>query len=159
MRAIGTLAGQLPEWICERVRSMDGELRPGAESADASRAQVESYGAMPGAQWRFYYADTLGMNAQPWHISGVERYHWWIVRLDPGCVFPLHVDTFDRNHKRRLWVPLTPPTPGHVFEINGAVFNDFVVGSVYEFDDRNLEHGAANFSREAKISLQIVVHE
>ena len=158
MRMIGTINSQLPKWLCERVCSMNGELRPGPESAPASQAQVESYGVMPGASWRFYYADDLDMRSQPWSIPGVDAYHWWIVRLDPGCVFPLHTDTFDRDHTRRLWVPLTPPTPGHVFQIAGKTQDDFVVGGVYEFDDRNLEHGAANFSRVPKITLQIVVH-
>ena len=156
MRAIGNINSQIPKWLTDSVLEKEGELRPGREVAEASVEQRKSYGAMPGAQWRFYYADDLGLTSQPWHIPGIEDYHWWIVRLDPGCVFPLHVDTFEHESSRRLWVPLTPPQPGHIFEISGRVFNDFIVGGVYEFDDRLEPHGAANYGRTPKITLQIV---
>lgn len=159
MHIIDNIHSQLQPWLVERTLAMRGELRPGSETATASKQQLADATRerdYPGAQWRFYYPDDYGLGAQPWHIQGVESYRWWIVRLDPGCVFPTHRDTFDHQEGRRLWVPLTPPAPGHVFGIGTRTYDDYLVGGVYEFEDHQCEHGSANFGHTPRVTLQIV---
>jgi hypothetical protein len=148
--------------IYQKVMAGEGELRPGREWAEASQAQYTLRAGQqvyPGAQWRFFYKQDLELGDHPWRIPDIDAYHWWIVRLDPGCVFPLHTDTFEHASARRLWVPLTPPQPGHIFQLAGENIDQFVVGDVYEFNDKDLEHGAANFAHTPKITLQIVTYE
>lgn len=163
MKILFNLRNQLDlDYIYQTVMSSPGELRPGAEWADASRAQYTQRAGQqtyPGAQWRFYYAKDFNMGDQPFRIPGIDSYHWWMVRLDPGCVFPLHKDTFESESSRRLWIPLTAPQPGHVFQLDGNNIDDFVIGNVYEFSDKDLEHGSANFGHTPKITLQIVTYE
>ena len=159
MLKIDNIYNQLDAWIVPRVIETEGELRPGRETAPASQQQLASAlksHTYPGAQWRFYYSEDLGLEHQPWRIQGVDQYRWWIVRLDPGCVFPLHTDTFDHPHERRLWVPLQPASAGHVFAIDHKVYTDYLPGDVFEFEQRDCEHGAANFSHTPRVSLQIV---
>lgn len=147
-----------PQWI-DRILTSTGDLRPGGETAEASRAQaaaIAQNAVYPGAQWRFYYHTHLDCEAQPFDIPGVGSYRWWFVRLDPGCVFPTHVDTFDHPQQRRLWVPCTAAQQGHVFQIAGQYVTNFAVGDVWEFADPLLPHGSANFSAVPKITLQIV---
>jgi len=160
MIKIDNIRSQLQPWLVDRAVSTQGELRPGAETAGESQrqlAQATSERDYPGAQWRFYYPQDFGLGSQPWHIQGVDQYRWWIVRLDPGCVFPTHRDTFDHQEGRRLWVPLTAPEPGHVFMIGCTAYTEFSVGDVFEFQDHQCEHGSANFGHTPRVTLQIVV--
>lgn len=146
------------EWI-DRILTTRGDLRPGGETAAASQAQARAIAGAadyPGAQWRFYYAQDLDAEQHPFDIPGAVTYRWWFVRLDPGCVFPTHVDTFDHPSQRRLWVPCTAHQQGHVFQIAGVVMSSFSVGDVWEFADPLLPHGSANFADTPKITLQIV---
>jgi hypothetical protein len=150
------------EHILHTVNTLPGELRPGKESATASQAQLATYTekrTYPGAQWRFYYAGDFGYDAQPWQIPGVDAYRWWIVVLEPGCVFPTHVDTFENSSERRLWAPVTAPQPGHVFQECDRVYTDCESGTLWEFDTAENSHGAANFGHSQRVTLQIVVHK
>ncbi len=160
MKRIDNILDQLDPQTVEQVLSHEGELRPGSETARESQQQLQravEQRDYPGAQWRFYYPHMLNLGDEPWSIHGVDHYRWWIVRLDPGCVFPTHRDTFDHSEGRRLWVPLTPPQPGHVFQTDTVCLNEYAVGDVFEFSDHQCEHGSANFGHTPRVTLQIVV--
>lgn len=157
--------GNFKDWISPETLTViletPGEQRPGNEINPKSQQQYDEFQSsfdMKGATWSFYYDEHTGIRhlELPFPIKG--SYKWWFVKINPGCVFPLHVDTFedDSDTVRRLWIPCQDYIPGHVFIYKDNMIKDYKAFDVFEFDDPTALHGSSNISNIPKISLQIV---
>jgi len=164
--------GNYPNWVnphhLKIILESEGDKRTAykTEKEIEKQEQVSIWSSLghelKGAEWFMYYYGHLGMSAVtdlqiPIDIDG--PFNWWYSKINPGSVFPLHVDTFDvtSNKTRRLWIPMQDYQPGHIFIYEGKMLDDYRAGDVYEFENPKAWHGAANIGFEPKISLQLVI--
>jgi hypothetical protein len=164
MKFIGNYKNWIDDNILEIILSTDGDQRPGKELSLKSQQQyndAKSSSYSEGAKWSFYYEEHLGITNFILPFSTEKRYKWWFVKIDPGCVFPLHVDTFEEesNKIKRIWIPCQDYLTGHIFIYNDNLIKDYQAYDIFEFNDPNALHGSANLTSTPKISLQITIYE
>lgn len=162
--------GNSTDWInqshLKTILETDGDKRTiyKTENAPEKASQVSSWKdlgyELKGAEWFMYYYSHFGLSSvtdlvTPFKID--RPFNWWYTKLMPGSVFPLHVDTFDETHSRRIWIAMQDYQPGHVFIYEGKVLDDYKAGDAFEFENPKAWHGAANIGFEPKISLQLVI--
>lgn len=162
MKYLGNYKNWVKQVILDTVMNNEGEVRPGKEESEKARAQGKDYQGIdvPGAKWRFYYEE-IGINDIELPIPYTGTIDWWFVRLDPACLFPMHVDTFKDNgcNVRRLWIPYQDYITGHVFVYKDKLISDYQAGDIFEFDDPTALHGSANLTFIPKVSLQITIYD
>jgi hypothetical protein len=89
----------------------------------------------------------------PWTNSNT---HWWISKMTPGQFMPMHVDPIAEKRKcNRYWIPLQDYEPGHIFIYDTELIKDYVAGDVYQFNDSDGYHGAANIGHSVRLVLQV----
>lgn len=104
------------------------------------------------------YWESFGGRDFPFKVNIPFNGKWWFSKLPPGSVFPYHIDIYQEvEPKRRLWIAYTDYQPGHIFSYGDKILTGYKAGDVYEFDDTQVCHGAANCGLTTKISLQIVI--
>ena len=158
--------GNFKDWIdLEIMNTMinsSGEKRPLDEDTTVERKQeVLQKWLLAGydikkLSWEFFYKEHVGDIKPP--ISTNLRYKWWFSKMNPGDMFPLHIDSFPYNETKikRYWMAMQDILPGHVFIHNGKPLI-YSAGDMYEFDDARDWHGAVNIGFIPKISYQLVV--
>jgi hypothetical protein len=161
MKYIGNFKELIDERTVNHIMNNPGEKRP---KQNPETHQTEIYQKLFNAgytldrmSWEFYHTEDFN-----WDIivpfKGNVR--WWFSKLNPGDLFPLHIDTYPEDKPvKRYWMAYTDYTPGHVFTYGNNLLSNYVAGDVYEFDDTKIYHGACNLSFTPKISLQLVVSE
>jgi len=90
----------------------------------------------------------------PWVTE--NNINWWITKLLPGNIMPLHRDPhtiYDKS--KRFWIPLQDYQPGHIFMYKDSVITDYKKGDVYSYQDSTDIHGAANIGFTPRVVLQI----
>lgn len=90
-----------------------------------------------------------------------QKYHWWITKMLPGNFMPMHVDphTLYQKNSKRYWMPWQDYQDGHVFLYKNQFMSDYKLGDLYEYNDANALHGAANIGHVSRIVLQISTYE
>jgi hypothetical protein len=91
-------------------------------------------------------------------IEGVVK-RWVIFKYTPGQFVPMHVDDKRFPGERRFIMPLTPWEPGHIMINNNEYIKDYQVGDLLEFDDAEIEHGAANIGKNTRLLLSIISYD
>lgn len=91
-------------------------------------------------------------------VPGVVK-RWVIFKYKPGQFVPMHVDDKRFPGERRFVMPLTPWEPGHIMINNGEYIKDYEVGDLLEFDDAEIEHGAANIGKTTRLLLSIISYD
>jgi hypothetical protein len=169
------LIAQTPQWVnpalLETLLKTEGELRPMLDEQDDpwKKDQFDRWKNsefnMKGASWHMIYYYHLGMLSMddfklPIDVQA-DRVEWWFCKIDPCCMFPMHVDVFKTEAKnfRRFCVPMQDYIAGHIFINDGKNLEDYSAGDVYEFMDPGSWHGAANISMIPKVSLQFVSYD
>lgn len=160
MKYLGNCAGKIPKSVIESIKNMNGDIRPSADDIFSSNKSIVmktladvNYN-LKGARWEMYYENHLTFNV-PDIFKNVEK--WWFVKLNPGDMFPYHVDTYDKTKNlKRFWVACEDYKPGHVFFSGSDILTKYSAGDIFEFDASTEWHGACNLSLEPKITLQII---
>jgi hypothetical protein len=105
--------------------------------------------------WEFFNSDNL-INHLDLPFTGNVK--WWFSKLNPGDMFPLHLDTYpNETIVERYWVACQDHMPGHVFVSGHNTLQDYKKGDVFKFEATDAWHGACNLGFIPKISLQVLV--
>lgn len=87
-----------------------------------------------------------------------DNISWWFSKLNPGDMFPMHVDSYSENKQiKRYWIACKDYEPGHIFLYGDKVLTGYSAGDMFEFTDNNILHAAVNVGFTPKISLQISI--
>lgn len=173
-----TFLGNNKEWsdkwcqtLLERTLASQGEKRPALRDDDEpwKKDQFAKWYSLgydiSGAEWSMHYWCDLGMESvkdldMPIELAG-NTTEWWLCKINPAKAFPLHTDAFKAHAKnfRRFWISVQDFKPGHVFVYDDKILAPYKAGDIFEFDDPQLWHAAANLAYEPKITLQIVNYD
>lgn len=147
-------------WIDELLEK-DGQARP-RDWPPAFKVEAEEYLKagdagynLESVYWWVYESTDVSFDIIPPWIKH-NNYHWWITKLTPGQLMPVHTDP--HTHERpcnRYWIPLQDYQPGHIFLINDCMVACYNKGDVYEYTDSRAEHGAANIGHTTRLVLQV----
>jgi hypothetical protein len=160
--------GNFKDWInpyaLDVILTFSGEKRPLEKELEEERKigtvgkWLESGYKLDRLSWEFFYSDHVGNLEPPIPVS--SNYKWWISKLKPGEIFPMHIDSFPDDGKKitRYWMAMQDRLPGHIFCYNDIQL-DYVAGDMYIFDEARDWHGAANIGFIPKISYQLVVFD
>lgn len=92
----------------------------------------------------------------PWIEESVKK--WTVLKYKPGQFLPLHRDDVRFHNERRLWMPLTPYDPGHLYVHDGVLIKDWNVGDLFYFSKPDALHGIANVGSSIRLLLSLVVY-
>jgi hypothetical protein len=162
MKFVGNFKKWIDPNIMEIMLTTSGEKRPLDNDTTIERKQEVlqkwlSVGYdIKKLSWEFFYEEHVGNISLP--IPTDLKYKWWFSKMNPGDMFPLHVDEFpyDEKNIKRYWMAMQDILPGHVF-IHKDKPLDYSAGDMYEFNDARDWHGAVNIGFVPKISYQLVI--
>ena len=147
-------------WLVNYVKTNDGDRRPG-KSISTYQKDINDKWLNAGYDftkigWDFFNYDNIVPNYNL-EIPGFKNISWWISKLNPGDMFPLHIDTFPEDQTiTRYWIACEDHSPGHVFMYDKEILTNYKAGDVFEIDP-NVWHGACNIGFTPKISIQVVI--
>lgn len=162
MKLIGNCKEFLDQSVLKNILSTDGVIRP-TESDLEKRNTVD--------RWKCAGYD---FNKIKWHtynnLSLENKFilppffnntnEWWFVKLNPGDIFPYHLDSFDnQSNVKRYWVACDNHKPGHLFSCGKFIATDFLFGDIFLFDAANVDHGAVNIGFDPFVTLQICMRD
>jgi len=91
-------------------------------------------------------------------IPGDDRRQlWWIIKLYPGQMQPMHFDPhlLSVKNPQRYSMFLEDWKPGHIFVWGNKYISDYKAGDLYKWKDPMCYHGVVNIGHEIRYSLQI----
>ncbi len=146
------------------ILTRTGQARPrdwpplnAAESAEYLKYQSAGYD-LSAVNWWVYEEIDLGIDIIPPWTNG--NIHWWFTKLLPGQFMPIHKDPHVVDQKcNRYWMPLQDYVSGHVFIYEDKMISDYKLGDVFQFDNADAIHGAANIGHTPRIMLLITEYE
>lgn len=152
------------QWI-EEILSKDGQARPRdwppsfkIEAEEYLKASDAGYN-LDAVYWWVYEKQDVSFEINPPWIKDND-YHWWITKMTPGQMMPMHTDPHTHERPcRRYWVPFDHWQPGHIFLIDDVMIGCYGKGDVFQYDDPHASHGAANIGHTTRIVLQITEYE
>jgi hypothetical protein len=157
---VGNCIDKIPLKVIELIKKSSGDVRPSDNdvfSNDKSYimdALKEVNYNLKGARWEMYYEEHLDFDASE-IFKGIEK--WWFVKLNPGDIFPYHVDFYDRGKNlKRYWIACEDYVAGHLFFSGKETLTKYSAGDIFEFDALSEWHGACNLSLKPKITLQVI---
>ena len=101
--------------------------------------------------WWVYEEKDLGKLDLP-----LSNYHWWITKLYPGQFMPMHTDPHTHEQScNRYWIPLQDYQPGHIFIYKDKFITDYKAYDVFEYENEQDMHGAANIGHTPRVVLQV----
>lgn len=148
-----------PNWN-ESIKKTSGQARPrdwppasAAESAEYQKYQEAGYD-LNAVNWWVYEKQDLNIDITPPWSKG--KIHWWFTKLEPGQFMPIHADphVFD-NRCIRYWMPLQDYELGHIFICKDKMISNYKKGDVFQFENSNNLHGAANIGHSSRIMLLV----
>lgn len=158
---IGNCRDYLDRDILEFILKTNGNKRPN-ELDIVSKEKREIFNLWKSSgydlnkvEWHVYYQINLNKTflIPPIFVSVVD---WWFVKLNPGNIFPHHIDQFDSTKKiKRYWVACNDYKAGHVFSCADQLLCNYSFGDIFLFEGTISYHGAANIGFDPFISLQI----
>lgn len=94
------------------------------------------------------------------HKCGRAR-HWWATKMMPGDFMPMHVDphTTVQKNAQRFWIPLQDWSIGHIFKYEDEIVTNYKKGDIYDYENAQALHGAANIGLVPRIVLQMTLYE
>jgi hypothetical protein len=125
----------------------DGVARPDSDML-GSGGLAEKYSSkgfkLSKLSWETFNSDNLPYDlVLPFKSVGSIK--WWFSKLNPGDMFPLHLDTYSEEKDfKRYWVACQDHSPGHIFMYEKEVLTGYSAGDVFEFDAGHIWHGACN---------------
>lgn len=161
MKYLGNYSGWIsPTWL-EEIESTPGKdmyLESNLQSCNTARHEeyarcLEAKWDMTRKFWTHHNSDNVSFNITPPWVN--SRYEWWIVKLMPGEVIPVHVDIDADVACNRFWMPLLDYQPGHIFFLEDNVILDYKAGDLYQYDTSTSLHGSANFGYSQRITLLV----
>jgi hypothetical protein len=166
MNYIGNYENWLqPEWIYELLhntgvaRPKEGK-RPDSPEEELEYKKARAAGYTDDAVY-FYMFDqnSVTFKINPPFIT--EKHHWWITKMMPGNFMPIHRDphTLYQKNSKRYWMPLQDWEIGHIFMYENKVITDYKKGDLWQYDDSQTLHGAANIGYSPRLVLQISTYE
>jgi hypothetical protein len=164
MKYIGNYKDWLDPKTLEIMLTTPGEKRPLESEADEYRKSavykkwVEAGYDYRKLSWQFYFDDHVGWLDPP--LETAHKFKWWFSKMNPGEMFPLHIDSFPDEEKnvKRYWMACQDRDPGHIFIYKDTQL-DWKAGDLYLFDEAREWHGTANIGFVPKISYQLVIFE
>jgi hypothetical protein len=86
---------------------------------------------------------------------------WWIVKLLPGQMQPVHFDPhcIEIPNPKRYTMFLQDWQIGHIFIYNDKYLPNYKAGDLYLWEDALVEHGVVNIGFETRFTLQITTHD
>lgn len=90
-----------------------------------------------------------------------QQSYWWIIKLKPGKMQPVHVDphTVERKNTIRYSMFLKDWEPGHIFLYEDKALMNYKAGDMYEWIYPTMEHGVANIGFTNRFTLQITMFD
>lgn len=110
-----------------------------------------------GLEWLFLVKEDFykqGGKEEP-TLSNYKIAHWWLSKIMPGCVLPLHFDGPRYDSKQRAFCALTDYQTGHIFLYQDTLWTNYQRGDTYLMEDKI--HGAANLTTQPKLTLQMII--
>ena len=164
MKYIGNYKDWIDPSILEIILTTSGEKRPlESEIVDQRKSKMYKKWSEAGydykrLSWQFYYSEHLGSVPTPFRTD--KKYKWWFSKMDPGEMFPLHIDSFPDKEEniKRYWMACQDRDPGHIF-IYKDIQVDWKAGDLYIFEDAREWHGTANIGFIPKVSYQLVIFD
>lgn len=171
MNLIGNYASWITPELLDILMTNDGDVTPvyqpekwSGPDYDSARIELEQAG-YPEQNLHFcqYTKDTECLKhldlKMPIDIQG--NYHWWIIKLKPGQMQPMHFDPHIKQVSKctRYSMPLLDYRPGHVFVYDSFLLKDYKAGDLYEWKDPMCYHGVVNISYYTRLTLQISAYE
>lgn len=121
------------------------------------------YHEMNHIRWRVFQPGIdfdMAINDQLAEYVGCEPFYSWISCMEPGCMVPMHMDTYridkmkqyyeNKDRVVRCTAHITDPSFGHVFCCEGTYCHDEAKGNVYMWDNPDALHGGCNFGIHKK---------
>ena len=145
MKYVTNIKESIPQELIDYVKNNRGTVKPNKEVEDY---QMETYLKWKDAginidklEWEFFSEiPNVDLNLP---FDG-KQVNWWVSKLKPGDMFPMHTDTFKENlDMKRYWVACEDHQPGHVFMYGTETLNNYKAGDVFELEP-NVWHGACN---------------
>jgi hypothetical protein len=86
---------------------------------------------------------------------------WWIIKLFPGQMQPMHFDPhlINKKNPQRYTMFLEDWKPGHVFVWDDKYISDYKAGDLFKWYDPMMYHGVVNIGHETRYTLQITTHD
>lgn len=166
------LEGNFKDWITPELLNLlmnnDGDITPvyqstkwrGVPEYDQARIELEQAGYPEGNHYFCQFSKNTECLKEfnikmPIHIEGT--YHWWIIKLKPGQMQPMHFDPHVLNVKncKRWTMPLLDYVPGHIFVWENKLLSNYKAGDLFLWDDPLCYHGVVNISMKVRLTLQI----
>lgn len=87
--------------------------------------------------------------------------YWWIIKLKPGKLQPIHIDphTVERKNTIRYSMFLKDWEPGHIFLYEDKALMDYKAGDLYQWEYSTMPHGVANIGFTNRFTLQITMFD
>lgn len=96
-------------------------------------------------------------------FSKTREYSWWIIKMLPGNIIPIHVDPHARNSSwknvNRYWMALQDWELGHIFMYENVTLVDYKKGDVFQYPQSNGIHGACNIGYNTRLVFQFTTFE
>lgn len=163
MNFIGNFSQWIDEsWITE-VLSSRGDGRPAEGQLPNSYEMTNEYYKAQQAGYKedaiyFWMFDAKNLSfdieSLPWTT---DMHHWWFTKMYPGQFIPMHIDphTVYQKNSKRYWIPLQDWTSGHIFMYENKVITDYKKGDVWQYENSEAPHGAANIGHTTRLVLQV----
>lgn len=165
MQYIGNFSDWIDPDIIYTILNEPGERRPKSETSEYQSATFQQWKQagfdMSKISWQFYYNQHIKRDHIDLPISpNGSKYKWWFSKLNPGDMFPMHVDHFKtEKNVQRFWMACQDHQPGHIFICDDHSLENYKAGDLYKFSAEDSWHAAANLGFKPKISFQLMFYD
>lgn len=160
------ISNKIPHlWSYDFLNNLQIHKRPNWEIENPDPEDLLSYCIESGASkknkkgWGWGFLNDFEYENQGYDKNldfGIKYNKWWISKVEPGCMMPVHTDNHGINNQIRYWIPLQDWILGHIFFLSDGNIIKYKKGDVHKFDETTF-HGASNNSKISKFSLQLLI--
>jgi len=161
-----------PEFM-EFIKTNDGDTMPvwqpdkwkGHPLLDAAREKTRCGYAHRNHDFQQFNSQSSDMskfNLTLPHIPDDDRKSfWWIVKLFPGQMQPMHFDPhlISIPNPLRYTMFLEDWKPGHIFVWDDNYISSYKAGDMFKWNDPMMYHGVVNIGHETRYTLQITTYD
>jgi hypothetical protein len=171
MILIKNYADWIPATLMEYLKTHDGDTVPvwqpekwqGNPMLDAAREQTRIGYSHRHDHFQQFTSQTKGMVdfELPVIPDDDRRQLWWIIKLYPGQLQPIHFDPhmLEAKNPKRYSMFLEDWKPGHIFVWNDKYISNYQAGDLYIWDDPMMLHGVSNIGHDIRYTLQITTYD
>jgi hypothetical protein len=141
-------------------RPRDGGKPQGPEGEKEWQKAIDAGYDPTATYFQMFDKNNCPFELPEFHRCGRSR-HWWLTKMMPGDFMPMHVDphTTVQKNAQRFWIPLQDWEIGHIFKFENEIVTNYKKGDIYEYDDAQGLHGAANIGLTPRVVLQVTLYE